>query len=962
MITDKNEAFHHNACKKLAQLSKVIYAMGAQKQDRADSYYDLVDDFDEVIVDTINQHQFQLDSISNSLYKYRKKCITSSCKLFGSAYKQTKTDYANFISEQNEKYLNLINEIKSIEKEIRDFQMKALQAAASFLDNSEEIQKDLALQINSTNKNSKNIRKELRPLLEKIVSLEDNLKSKLNAIRNEYKKKKQEIKNDYQNNLNDLYSNLNPFLIEKKDQLILLKDEIVDLTNKTSQIIKSHQLFAQNQLKLRNHIVADTNQTIRSIQKQIRSTSETKPSDSYFKSIIKNLQQIKIQNQMKFKKKMDQFTKETHQIKHQRHNLDRSKSAQISLIEKQFSDQFAFESQNFDLQRNHLIESNNYHLDLVKTVLNDTQNLYSKLSQLITKSIQNENSNKSFFVHGNEQMTNSFTKHYKDFIQTYKKNLFSYIDEYDKLINKTTFNFSNEIESNKQISSQLKELQNHFSKKKESKIAKAQKELNDYRKTREEKKQNLIEYSESSFKQKVGTKRKKITEIQSRFKSDLESKNESIISENQQKIQTNKKSIFDNALDLTKEIKENTTNMSKLKAKSQFYDQQIEQLKKINSKKIEVLDQQIVNLDKSIRQFQRSVKNETQKIDEDYEIQIQIKQVDLKNKIENISKLYTNDENQRGIKIIEEIRKIKDTKNLTLNDILRKTHEKEDMINNQIKKKKELKEKIKNFKSNQRENELKEEIEKISENNKKIMFNSSRKMLESISKIKKEIETNKGKIEREFSSINNLISSEKSKFNNEIEQIKSQKIQIEAETNQKIEEIDKKYKNKLEKVDFEHQKELKAVQKRIENAKKIYNEYLESSNNEETQLIQKLDNEALVKRAELYKKLNFVDSSELDYKMKSLLISKSSLLNPPEPFTIRKEDEVSISNLQKKASQKTKNLSIEFNKHIDNMNNIFKAKVNDDSSSIVNKCIKISRNESGNHKKMPQLITPQLVF
>ena len=76
------------------------------------------------------------------------------------------------------------------------------------------------------------------------------------------------------------------------------------------------------------------------------------------------------------------------------------------------------------------------------------------------------------------------------------------------------------------------------------------------------------------------------------------------------------------------------------------------------------------------------------------------------------------------------------------------------------------------------------------------------------------------------------------------------------------------------------------------------------------QKIQKLDDEALIKRAELYKKLNFVDSSELDYKMKSLLISKSSLLNPPEPFTIRKEDEVSISNLQKKAVQKTKNLSL----------------------------------------------------
>ena len=665
---------------------------------------------------------------------------------------------------------------------------------------------------------------------------------------------------------------------------------------------------------------------------------------------------------MKFKQKMDQFTKEAHQIKHQRHNLNRSKSTQILLIEKQFSEKSAFESQNFDIQKNRLIESNNYHLDLIKTALNDTHNLYAKLTQMITKSIQNENSNKSYFSHGNEQLINSFTNHYSNFLQNYRKNLFSYINEYDILINKPTLNLSNVIESNKQINNQLSELQSHFSKKKESKISKSNKELNDYKKTCEEKKQSLTDCNKSSFKQKIEIKRKKISDIQNKFKSDLISKKESITNENQIKIQKSKKSIYDNALNLTKEINNNSTEMTKLKAKSQFYDQQIDQLKKISAKKIDVLDQQIINLDKSIRQFQRSIKNETQKIDEDYEIQIQIKQVDLKNKIENISKLYSKEENQRGIEIIEEIRKIKDTKNLTLNLILKKTHEKEDMINSQMEKIKEMKERIKRLKSNQRETELKEEIEKISENNKKSAFNLSRKAIESMSKIKKEIETNKEKMEKEFISIDKLIKSENSKFNEEIEQINSQKSQIESETEQKIKEIDQEYKNKLEKVESNHQKELNVIKKRIENAKKIFNDYLENSKKEEIQLTQKLDDEALIKRAELYKKLNFVDSSELDYKMKSLLISKSSLLNPPEPFTIRKEDEVSISNLQKKAVQKTKNLSIEFNKHIENMNSIFKARIEEDTSLIINKCLKLSRNESGNHKKMPQLVTPQLVF
>ena len=229
MITDKNEAFHHNSCKKLAQLSKVIYAMSAQKQDRIDSNYDLIDDFDEVIVDTINQHQYQLDLINNSLYKYRKKCIASSCKHFGSIYKQTKTDYANLISEQGDKYMNLINEIKIIEKGIREFQMKALQAAANFLDNSEVIEKELSLKMNMPSPNSKSIRKEVRPILEKIVKLEDELNAKLNQIRSEYKKKKHDLNRLYQNYLNDIFFEINPSLINKKSQIITLKGEIVNL-------------------------------------------------------------------------------------------------------------------------------------------------------------------------------------------------------------------------------------------------------------------------------------------------------------------------------------------------------------------------------------------------------------------------------------------------------------------------------------------------------------------------------------------------------------------------------------------------------------------------------------------------------------------------------------------------------------------------------------------------------------
>lgn len=962
MIADKNEAFHHNSCKKLAQLSKVIYAMNAQKQDRADLYYDLIDDFDEAVIDTINQHQFEIDTIFNSLYKYRKSCISSSCKHFGTLYKQTKADYANFISDQEDKYINLLNEIKEMQKTIRNFQLKALQAAANFLDNSEEIEKDIATRVHSSNQNSKNIRKELRPILEKTVSLEDKLKSTLNRIKMEYKKKKQDLNSTFLIDIHDLYGQYIPFLLEQKNQLNLIKEEITTLKSSFDEILKMHSSFSNNQLKSRNSIIADTNQTIRLIQKQIQNISDKKPSDVYFRSTIRNLQQIRIQNQLKFKQKVDLLTKEAHQIKHQRHSLKRSKSSQMLLLEKQFSDQFAFASQNFDLEKNQIIDSNNYHLNLLAAALNDTQNLFSKLSQLISKSTQTENAYKINLVQENGKIINSTANHYETFLQNYQKNLFSYIDEYEKLINQINYDFSSELKSKEQCITQMNELQIQMSKKIESKILKSKKEIDNYKKVCEEKRQSLIKSNESLFIQKTQSKLKKMNEIKNKFNSDLNNKEENISKEKQLKIQEKHKCINDSTLNLSNEISEHNTEISKLKAKAQFFDQQIEQMKKLSEKKIEVLDQQIMNLDKSIRQFQRSVKTETQKIDEDYEIQIQIKQVDLNNKIENISKLYTKEENQRGIEIIEEIRRIKDSRNLMLNQTIKKTHDKEDMINNQKKRTLEMKAKIEEFRTNHREDELKGEIEKLSKNKQKIVFNLEKNRIESISKIKKEIESNKEKINKKIESIDKLISSEKKQIDNDIEHFNLQKLQMQTETKGKIDEIDQEYENKLEKIRLDHQKEIKSIQNRIKSAQKTHDDYLENSNKEKDELIQKLSNEAKIKKDELYKKLIFVDSSEQDYKAKTLIITKSCLLNPPEPFTIRKEEESSISNLEKKIQQKTKYLSMEFSKHIENMTSIFNRKIEEDTTSLINKCLKLSRSEAGNHKKMPQLVTPQLVF
>jgi hypothetical protein len=69
-------------------------------------------------------------------------------------------------------------------------------------------------------------------------------------------------------------------------------------------------------------------------------------------------------------------------------------------------------------------------------------------------------------------------------------------------------------------------------------------------------------------------------------------------------------------------------------------------------------DSDMKSIAKSRRQFERRKRSETQAIDEEYERGIQIAQVGLRDRIENLSKLYTKEENERASEIIEARRRI----------------------------------------------------------------------------------------------------------------------------------------------------------------------------------------------------------------------------------------------------------------------------------------------------------------
>ncbi|OHS92966.1 hypothetical protein TRFO_12151 [Tritrichomonas foetus] len=972
MIADKNEAFSHNSCKKLAQLSKVIFAMTAQKQDRGDSCNELSNDFDGVISNMLQQHQYQLDLIFNSLYKYRKNCITSSCKEFGSSYKQTKIEFANFISNQGNKYNELMNEIKQIQKAIRTFQMAALQSAAKFLDFSEVVERDLKQKENASQVSAKAIRQHVRPILEKIVAYEDEQQFQFNIIAKEYRTKKENLKLQYSNDLKEIKTKTRPFLKQMKNNISVLRNETKTLKNDYSKIVKDHSEFSKKQLKIRNKIIADTNQTIRTIQRQIVQLSNRPNLKSYNTTLINKLMESRASNQIRFKQMYDQLVKESHRLKHQRHSLNRSKSSENSKRDKENLEFLKNQNIEFEKQKSKKMELHKYHCQLVDTALQDTERLNSILNQLIMKSIKNENSQSSYFLHGNEQQYNSTANNLKAILENVQLIINNYESEFNMILKKLTFDFSNVKEVISKLENDTKEFQKAHEKKIASKTRKTKHEIEEYQKTCDQRKNNRIEENVTLIKQKADLKSKSLKDFQSKFNKELQDKQKQIEKEYNEKISEFK--VESTIININQELNDHKTDVTKLNAKINFWDQQVKQAKLLAEKKIEAFDKQINTLNKSRRQFERGVKTETQKIDENYEVKIQIRQVDLKDKMENISKLYTNEENVRGCDIIEGIRKVQEAQNRKLNLLLRKEREKEEMIKSQEKKISEIKQQINDFNNSVKNNQLYEEISKQKSTLNKIIFDLEKKRIEEVAKIKKEIEDKKKEYQRKESTISNQKNQENAKYHESKQQIIQQKEDLIEQAKQKTAVIDTEYQSKIERLNINHEKEIKALKTRIEFAKKSHEEFVAQCENDKTKLHENFETEISAKKTSHYNKFSFNEYGEIDQQILNLIKTKVNIASSKSPELIRKESESVILQLQKRAVMKTQNLSNEFNSHYENLKTIFEGPVEQEThhsiisgrkiASSLSQRVESSKNiilfESGSNKRIPQLVTPQL--
>lgn len=961
IITDKNEAFRHNSCKKIAQLSKVIYAMIIQRQDRIDLLNDLNEEFEEFVLDLINQHQNQQEVIFNHLSKFRKSAINSSCQHFGALYKESKIEFANFLSDQNVKFQNLYDEAKFLQKDIRNFQMVFLQVAAKFLDSSDNFEKDIKLALNNNCAKEELIQKAVQPIYQKILNYNEGMKRKWISMENDHKSQEKELLAAFSIKLKKvLRKRLKPVFFEKKEQIRELKEEIVSFKSQYADIFQAHHEFTKMQLKRRNQLIDETHQNIRSIQKQMKSMPNIGNNQHNYASQIKSLEKTRTVNNQNFVKTMNQLVKEIRQLKHTRHQFTKSKTSELTTVQQKNRDLLFSIQKKFDSQSKNMMDTTAYRIELIKVASNDTKRLLSVLKKLIEQSLDKENSHQMNLRTKLEESLKNYQDG-SDNIQKQSQTSFeSFLTEFNILFGSKFLGFSKFIEANQKMSNDFNALKAQYSKKIESKMQKHQNEVNRYLHSCKEKEDGCIETNQNIYKRKQEMNQTKINNFKKKFQDELQTKINSINQENQNQLKSITKS--DNS-----PIENNNSNAIQLKSKLKFWENQLIQTKNLYAKKIEAFDSEILNLDKTLRQIQRSIKSETQKIDEEYEIKIQIVQVDLEHKIENLSKLFTEDENRRATEIIESIRMINDVKNRIFDMHIKRKNDQKTNLDTKNKTLADMKDKINDYQNHITENKLKNKIDELTKVNSRTQFSLEKKRIEEISKINKEIEINKETINQKILSIKQEISNENDKFDSESSKIKSEVDQINCSKDQKISQIDFVSNDKLQIVHNDHQKNVESIKKKIEKCKKEKIEIENKLNQEKNALLLQLQNDETINS---YAKFQFTDNHlTIDQKISSLIQIKASYADPIKISQMRKKDQITITNLVRSLQINAKNLSSEFDKTINNMKFAFRQKYDEPKTSRVDMSQRISlsslpRNGSRSivfDKSAPLLVTPQFV-
>ncbi|EAY20492.1 hypothetical protein TVAG_238640 [Trichomonas vaginalis G3] len=837
---DDNQAFIHNVCKKTAQLTRVA-------ADFQDAHFDQA-----MLIKNLQKHYFQLyDSVIeqtrknaqdafNALVKYRKAQIEDSCHEYGLQYKQIKSDFARILNEKSTQLNNISREAKLCHRNVKEMTRDSILLAKSVLSTADEVEKSLNAQarcqtptLNIDNK------QDLIEIRKKISDEKKRHQKVTNDIKELYKSQALEFKNKVRAILVKEIQKRKPYFSNVTDKLKQLQNDITILHDDYMKSLEEAKIFEKEAYNKREQVMNLTNLEVKEIGDEIKKIkvsiqTENKTSTERLANARKILKNGRASQSA--------IIREISKIVDRQRDDSRDLERSIAQRRKERLEQLA--SQETGLMQQHKTE------------------LQMKLSEI---SLQRQ------IIDERQLTTDHLREKSRNLVDMFMNDLREFSSTFDKSLQKMEFDINSLFNTEKMKYGQMNDDQyNGLNSSFTSIYEESRHHRKEVRKSSHKMKKDLTELKAkitTDGEERERTNNIKREEYENKFKeimaerrSQKEERCKSMSNKHSQKddqafitfqndlsakrdeIQKNNK-IPEMTYTLTYEETEFKHEKDTLEATLDIISRQIESMQNNKEIRMAELASDVVNADKNKRMLERQLKTARDEINQEYELTLQVDQVQLADKIDKISLLYNADENERGREVIEAIRRVKQTENRTKEIVKRKMDEhnaKMKEIHNQMN---QIKERIRKLSTGEDENVLKQKLVDMQKEQTQKLQDvevSYNKLKQYFRQLFKQIENDFQKQKDEIKASEEQDLAQFKEGENHY-QLKHEKLR--QETDEKKQEIEEKFSEKKQEIEVEHQKLIENMKRRIESAQRNFEEYNEDMNKKYTEFQKKCDEE-----------------------------------------------------------------------------------------------------------------------
>lgn len=830
VLTDKDEAFKHNSCKKLAQLSKVIVAMQNSALERISSSRQLSHWYEERICKVISDSRSELMKINDDLCQFRKDGIDEKCKEYGQYYKDIKRSYNVLVTERVNKVNDLSREGKNFDDEIKQVNTDSLQNVENALKAMERFETLVKSSRSKGNAKAHQdlIKKMVQPIIDDTKNFMAKSSSEYSSLLDSYRKEVSNLKVEIASIMKNEVTKAKPDLQILKGRLNVMNESYKSLLSDYKSCDKSHSEFSNSITKRRMSMVADVKTTVRRYQSQISVENEKNAAEvRKLTKSISNAESSFKKRKAQMKTELDTIDKEISSVLNNAKKMREKAEPDIEmqkaeLEKKQHSTLLTFEkeiSRKKSIISNSTTMTDSYVNDMIKIRNSFEEMLQADLSELRSKQ---------------EEFNIKLSTHLTD----EKSRLDDFMNYFQEIYLQKQRYLEESFDNFKKDSAEIKEKMEKDNMSLKDSIDKLKQEISvEITSTKEDHFNKVSEYEKSCITNKESKRSEKDEFIQRRMNqcsngSDTLKSNCKI--ELDKKVRKISEDNSSNISELIKELNEDKTietaienhkmEVKHASLKSEGAIKVVEDAKADAISKLEALQIQVSNGEKSVRQFRRSTKTENEAINKEYEMKIQFEQVSLSDKIERLSSLYSQEENQRGTEIIEAIRKIRNVENryeeLIENEI-KSIKKYKEQLSNEIEM---LKTKISHYKD---EKEIKELENKINDKRKDLIVQLHTLKEKHIAKVEAMNKSIEDKIALN-SAIKTEIREKMEKNSSESKQLYNDLVEkkklIESDKKERKLEIERSFEEKKNKLEEEHAKEVERLNNRIVSAKNIAKE------------------------------------------------------------------------------------------------------------------------------------------